>query len=319
MPERGSVSPSGIVEVLRRRALESEDARVMFKSHTLSNSQEFIYCPLCAAHSAKRWVSNTGAMSLRNRPRGFSNWIHSESTVEFRKFPSDHGTEAFHGREHASSSLPEDFRRLPSGTRLLAEIAESPGAASEAGPKGGRKRRPATSGTRSEGKRKCVCGIKGVAPPQACLFPSPVVVARGACTMSAHLQWMVVRNCSSFLIKRNKQTYSTEPNNLKARNSFRYNGLIHRKTVGVEPAADGKGVVVVMKRRSGQRKPATNYVRTTINKNARATLSSIRHMIRKNKYRPDLRMAAIRRASAILRSQKPVMVKRKRTRPTKSS
>uniref|UniRef100_A0A2K5EKN7 Large ribosomal subunit protein eL28 n=1 Tax=Aotus nancymaae TaxID=37293 RepID=A0A2K5EKN7_AOTNA len=110
--------------------------------------------------------------------------------------------------------------------------------------------------------------------------------------MSAHLQWMVVRNCSSFLIKRNKQTYSTEPNNLKARNSFRYNGLIHRKTVGVEPAADGKGVVVVMKRRSGQRKPATSYVRTTINKNARATLSSIRHMIRKNKYRPDLRMAA---------------------------
>uniref|UniRef100_A0A8C5Y6J6 Large ribosomal subunit protein eL28 n=1 Tax=Microcebus murinus TaxID=30608 RepID=A0A8C5Y6J6_MICMU len=108
--------------------------------------------------------------------------------------------------------------------------------------------------------------------------------------MSAHLQWMVVRNCSSFLIKRNKQTYSTEPNNLKARNSFRYNGLIHRKTVGVEPAADGKGVVVVMKRRSGQRKPATSYVRTTINKNARATLSSIRHMIRKNKYRPDLRM-----------------------------
>lgn len=140
-----------------------------------------------------------------------------------------------------------------------------------------------------------------------------------AAAMSAHLQWMVVRNCSSFLIKRNKQTYSTEPNNLKARNSFRYNGLIHRKTVGVEPAADGKGVVVVMKRRSGQRKPATSYVRTTINKNARATLSSIRHMIRKNKYRPDLRMAAIRRASAILRSQKPVVVKRKRTRPTKSS
>ena len=123
----------------------------------------------------------------------------------------------------------------------------------------------------------------------------------------------------------------------------------------------------------GQRKPATSYVRTTINKNARATLSSIRHMIRKNKYRPDLRMvsgagcarragrghlgsaarggplvtveqdlrsgntgwgaqaprggdlslprlqAAIRRASAILRSQKPVMVKRKPSRPTKSS
>uniref|UniRef100_A0A8D0L7M0 Large ribosomal subunit protein eL28 n=1 Tax=Sphenodon punctatus TaxID=8508 RepID=A0A8D0L7M0_SPHPU len=133
--------------------------------------------------------------------------------------------------------------------------------------------------------------------------------------MSAHLQWMVVRNNSSFLIKRNKQTYSTEPNNLKARNSFRYNGLIHRKTVGVEPAADGKGILVVLK----QRKPATLYERVTINKNARATLNSLRHIIRKNKYRKDLRMAALRRASAILRSQKPVVVKKKRTRTTKAT
>ncbi|KAK9397522.1 60S ribosomal protein L28 [Crotalus adamanteus] len=138
-------------------------------------------------------------------------------------------------------------------------------------------------------------------------------------TMSAHLQWMIVRNCSSFLIKRNKQTYSMEPNNLKARNSFRYNGLIHRKTVGVEPAADGKGIVVVLKKRAGQRKPATSYEKITINKNARATLSSLRHIIRKNNYRKDLRMAALRRASAILRSQKPVVVKKKRTRAPKTT
>uniref|UniRef100_A0A2K6UWT7 Large ribosomal subunit protein eL28 n=1 Tax=Saimiri boliviensis boliviensis TaxID=39432 RepID=A0A2K6UWT7_SAIBB len=110
--------------------------------------------------------------------------------------------------------------------------------------------------------------------------------------MPAHLQWVVVK----------KQTYTTEPDNLK--------------TVGVEPAADGEGVVV-MKRRSGQRKPAASYVPTSISKNARATLSSIGHMI--HKYRPDLLMAAIRRASAILHSQKPVMGKRKGTRPTKSS
>ncbi|XP_069738804.1 LOW QUALITY PROTEIN: large ribosomal subunit protein eL28 [Phaenicophaeus curvirostris] len=130
--------------------------------------------------------------------------------------------------------------------------------------------------------------------------------------MSAHLQWMIVRNCSSFLIKRNNQTYSTEPNNLKARNSFRYNGLIHRKTVGVEPAPDGKGIVVVLKKRAGQRKPATSYTRVLIRRDARATLSSVRHLISKNRYRRDLRMAALRRASAILRSQKPVVVKKKR-------
>ncbi|XP_031433837.1 60S ribosomal protein L28-like [Clupea harengus] len=136
---------------------------------------------------------------------------------------------------------------------------------------------------------------------------------------SSHLQWMVIRNCSSYLIKRNGQTYSTEPNNLKSRNSFRFNGLVHRKTVGVEAAADGKGVVVMLKKRAGQRKPANCYEKITVNKNARATLSSLRHIIRKNHYRRDLRMSALRRASAILRSQKPVVVKKKRTRATKTA
>uniref|UniRef100_A0A8C2SJ43 Large ribosomal subunit protein eL28 n=1 Tax=Capra hircus TaxID=9925 RepID=A0A8C2SJ43_CAPHI len=123
--------------------------------------------------------------------------------------------------------------------------------------------------------------------------------------MAAHLQLMVLRNCSSFLIKGNKQMYRAEPNNLKACNSFRYNGLIHCKTVG---GAGGRH------QRSrggdeeeiGQCKLATSYVWTTINKNAQATLSSIQHMIQKNKYHLDLRMAAIRRASTILHSQKPV-------------
>ncbi|XP_007528257.1 large ribosomal subunit protein eL28-like [Erinaceus europaeus] len=137
--------------------------------------------------------------------------------------------------------------------------------------------------------------------------------------MSTHLQWMVVRNCSSFLIKWNQQTYSKESSNLKAHNSFRCNGLIHRKKVGVKPVANSKGVVVVMKHRKGQRKPATSYVRTTINKNTGATLSSIHHMIRKNKYWPDLRIAAINRACAILHSQKPVMIKRRLAGPAKSS
>uniref|UniRef100_A0A8D2QR86 Large ribosomal subunit protein eL28 n=1 Tax=Zosterops lateralis melanops TaxID=1220523 RepID=A0A8D2QR86_ZOSLA len=81
-----------------------------------------------------------------------------------------------------------------------------------------------------------------------------------------------------------------EPNNLKARNSFRYNGLIHRKTVGVEPAPDGKGIVVVLKKRAGQRKPATSYVRVRIRRDARGSLRSLRHLISKNRYRRDLRM-----------------------------
>nr|XP_048698601.1 60S ribosomal protein L28-like [Caretta caretta] len=136
--------------------------------------------------------------------------------------------------------------------------------------------------------------------------------------MSAHLQWMIVRNSSSFLHKRSKQTYSTKPNNLKARNSFHYNGLIHRKMVRVEPAAPGKEIVVVLKKRAGERKAATNYEKTTINKNAWATLNSLRHIIRKNNDSKDLCMAALRRTSTILWSQKLVLVVKKRTRATKT-
>ncbi|KAF0885215.1 RL28 protein, partial [Crocuta crocuta] len=109
------------------------------------------------------------------------------------------------------------------------------------------------------------------------------------------LQWKVLRKCSHFPMKRNKQAYSTEPHNLKARHSH-YNRLIHRKTGGVEPPADDKGIVVV-EWRSGQRKPTTSYMQTTGQEceNAGATPNSIRR-----KRGSDLPLAAILRAGAIL-------------------
>merc|ERR1712012_989568 len=106
--------------------------------------------------------------------------------------------------------------------------------------------------------------------------------------MSADLQWMVIRNNSSFLLKGSGQTFSREANNLKARNSFRFNGLVQKKTVGIEAAADGKGVVLVTKNARNQSKPAGSHTRE------------------------DLKNAALRRASALLASQKPVVVKKQR-------
>ncbi|XP_045649319.1 60S ribosomal protein L28-like [Ursus americanus] len=126
-----------------------------------------------------------------------------------------------------------------------------------------------------------------------------------------HLQWMALRDCSSFPIKRNKQTYSTEPSNLQA--------PVQHTTVGVEPMAHGKGVAAAMKQRSSHRKLATSYVQTTMNKSAQGPLSSIRYTILEYKFGPDLRTTAVRRAPAILLSQKPVMEKRQWARPTESS
>merc|ERR1711931_42677 len=125
--------------------------------------------------------------------------------------------------------------------------------------------------------------------------------------MSADLQWMIIRNNSSFLLKGSGQTFSTEANNLKGRNSYRYNGLVRQKTIGIEPASDGKGVVLVTKKRGGYRKPASRENRVELKSGSRATLSTIRKSIRKGRYRKDLKMAALRRASAILKSQKPIV------------
>ena len=65
--------------------------------------------------------------------------------------------------------------------------------------------------------------------------------------VSADVAWAVVRNNSSFLLKKRgvKKPFSTEANNLTNRNAQRYNGLVNNKVVGVSPAADNKGYAYI--------------------------------------------------------------------------
>jgi len=114
--------------------------------------------------------------------------------------------------------------------------------------------------------------------------------------------------------RRHAPTLSREPNNLKGRNSFRYNGLVRKRAVGVEPASTGKGVVLVTRNTKTMRKPAKSFNRVELRKNSRAALKKIGGILYNGKYRPDLKMAAVRRASAIIQSQKPVPVKKVRGR-----
>ncbi|XP_014772791.1 60S ribosomal protein L28 [Octopus bimaculoides] len=127
--------------------------------------------------------------------------------------------------------------------------------------------------------------------------------------MSADLLWMIVRNNNSFLVKRNGLWLSKEPNNLKGRHCFRYSGLVHKKAIGVEPCKDGKGVVYVTRRARKRNRPSKAYTKIELKKDPRRTLTSIRKMVKRNKYRVDLKMAAMRKASAIIRSQRPVVKK----------
>ena len=127
---------------------------------------------------------------------------------------------------------------------------------------------------------------------------------------------MLLRNNSSFLMKsRNmKKTFSTEPNNLKNLNSRRYNGLINKRVLGIAPAKDGKGVVMTIKKSKYQCKPAKAYSSVSLKHGSRRSLNTIRKFIVKGRYRKDLKLAALRKASAIIRSQRPVIVKKKAPR-----
>merc|ERR1711974_471837 len=115
------------------------------------------------------------------------------------------------------------------------------------------------------------------------------------------------------LFKRSRLNMSMEPNNLKNKNSFRYNGFIHKKTVGVEPAKDGKGVVLVTRKSKGvSRRPAKNQTRIELKRDPRRAVATIRKTLRGNNYRCDLVNSAVRKTCAILRSQRPVVIKRAR-------
>ncbi|KAK6166441.1 hypothetical protein SNE40_023131 [Patella caerulea] len=135
--------------------------------------------------------------------------------------------------------------------------------------------------------------------------------------MSAAFNWMVVRNNSSFLMKRGAHQFSREATNLKGVNSFRFNGFIRDRSVAIQPAKTGKGVVVSTKHYKGQRRPNKRKFKTTINKDGRHTLKGVANILRSGRFEGNTHMAALRKTSAILRSQKPVVV-RQRTRAKKN-
>ncbi len=91
--------------------------------------------------------------------------------------------------------------------------------------------------------------------------------------------------------------------------------MIHKKTVGLEATADAKGIVLTTRNQTGRNKPKKSLNRVTF-KNAagsRRVLSKIRKTLRTTRYRKDLKMAALRKASTLLRAQrKPKVVAEKK-------
>merc|ERR1712048_214494 len=120
--------------------------------------------------------------------------------------------------------------------------------------------------------------------------------------MSASLQWAIINKFNSRDIRKSGITWSKEDGHLKGKKSFKYSTLVNPGAVTVAANADG-GVVLTTTGNKNANLPAKNTTSVVIKKNSRATFKSIRNTVRANNFRKDQKRAAVKKASAILRSQ----------------
>ncbi|KAI8371356.1 ribosomal protein L28e [Radiomyces spectabilis] len=131
--------------------------------------------------------------------------------------------------------------------------------------------------------------------------------------MSGDLVWAIIKNNNSFLVKRPGVQFSAEKNNLLNLNTYKYSGLANAKTAAIQPAA--RGVRVTLTKAKNAQTPAKATHSVVIAKTRRQTAKSVANLIARSKYRPDLRAAALARASAIISSKQAK--KEKTLRPAK--
>merc|ERR1711934_1272631 len=84
---------------------------------------------------------------------------------------------------------------------------------------------------------------------------------------TSHLQWAIINKFSAFDVKRAGRTWTKEPGHLNGRKSLRFNTLVEKKSL-------------------------------------RKTFKSIRNVAKQGAFRKDQTRAAVKKASAIIASQK---------------
>ena len=138
--------------------------------------------------------------------------------------------------------------------------------------------------------------------------------------VSRDLRWLLTKNtsCHAVKVRNYPKAFSKDPLNPKGLHLPRFSGSIQTRAVTVRGSAKKPGVTLVYKKKSAVRKPAEQLVRVTIKKDPRSTLRSIKNSLNNMKGRKDLKMLALRRASAILKSQVDKSNKKGADKPKKA-
>ncbi|PFH48123.1 hypothetical protein AMATHDRAFT_95721, partial [Amanita thiersii Skay4041] len=124
--------------------------------------------------------------------------------------------------------------------------------------------------------------------------------------MSQDLQWLLLRNNNSFLVKRVPEgpTFSREPGNLRNLHSHKFSGLANKKTIDITDTKSGVQITT-RKTKASSHQLASGFTRTTIRPRTgpRRALGVVAGYAGR-RYRPDLRTAALARVSALIAAQK---------------
>ncbi|KAK9085282.1 hypothetical protein Sjap_025693 [Stephania japonica] len=128
-------------------------------------------------------------------------------------------------------------------------------------------------------------------------------------TVPEALIWEVVKRNNAFLVKEfgngtQKVQFSKEPNNLYNVNSFKFSGLANKKTVTIQPDQKEFAVVLGTAKTKKQNQPAKAVHKSVLKKEFRRMAKAVTNQVADNRYRPDLKNAALARLSAVYRSLK---------------
>merc|ERR1712187_33128 len=116
-------------------------------------------------------------------------------------------------------------------------------------------------------------------------------------SMSSELTWQLIR-------KRDGVTFTSEPNNLTNKHSFKWSGLANNDAVGVDFNRDEQGNIkrgcvlsVKSRKASKRRQPANTWNNVTLTRDFRRVSKAIRSHTEGKFYRRDLTKAALARWS----------------------
>jgi len=142
-------------------------------------------------------------------------------------------------------------------------------------------------------------------------------------TMSSDLQWLLLRQYNSFIVKRVPEgpVFSKEPGNLPNLHSYKYSGLANAKAIDIRDSGNGLTITTKKTKASPHAVKGGKSTSTIRNRSGGRRSLGVAGSIAKRGYRPDLRKVALGRTSALLAAQKepkPVPEKKPRGKKAKA-